>query len=361
MARKTLGYVHLEWTCPACDTVNLGPNKFCNGCGSPQPEDVQFEQRAEEKLIEDAEEIARAKAGPDVHCPYCGSRNHGDAKFCGACGGDLAGAEERESGRVIGAHRPDAAEPIHCPSCGTVNPGTALICTNCGASLARARDEEPSVRPEPARPTVGTGASRGVIFGVIAVCLVISAIVYFLFIRTEELVGVVRDVSWSRTIPILALGEIEGEDWRDDIPSDAVIESCRLEYHHSQDSPTTNSEEVCGTPYTIDDGSGYGEVVQDCVYEVYEEMCTYTATDWIVVDEIVASGSNLQPYWPQVNLMFDQQEGDGTETYEIVFIADDERYTYTPDDQSEFIQFEEGSSWIISVNALDAVVSVEPE
>jgi hypothetical protein len=361
MARKTVGYVKLEWTCPRCDTKNPGPQKFCNGCGAPQPEDVEFEQPAQEKLIEDAEEIALAKAGPDVHCPYCSARNRGDAKFCGACGGNLAEAVERESGRVLGAHRPDAAEPVNCPACDTVNPASALVCSNCGASLAGARDEEPSARPEPALPTGSARGSRGVIFGVIAACVVISAILYFVFGRTEDLVGVVEDVSWTRTIPILAMGEVEGEDWRDDIRSDAVIESCRLEFHHSQDSPTSNSEEVCGTPYTIDDGSGFGEVVQDCVYEVYEEMCSYTAMDWIVIDEVIATGTNLQPYWPQVNLMSDQQEGEGTETYEIEFIADDESYTYTPSDQSEFIQFNEGSSWIIHVNMLDTVVSVEPE
>ena len=105
MTKKTLGYVHLEWACPNCQRKNPGPQKFCNGCGAPQPEDVEFIQAAEEKLITDEAEIARAKAGPDVHCPYCGARNPGDAEFCGGCGGNLAEAAARESGRVVGSHR----------------------------------------------------------------------------------------------------------------------------------------------------------------------------------------------------------------------------------------------------------------
>ena len=78
MTKKSLGYVELEWTCPNCETRNPGPHKFCNGCGAPQPEDVEFEQPIEEKLITDAEQIARAQAGPDLHCPYCEARNPGD-------------------------------------------------------------------------------------------------------------------------------------------------------------------------------------------------------------------------------------------------------------------------------------------
>jgi hypothetical protein len=54
MTRKTVGYVQLEWACPRCETRNPGPQKFCNGCGGPQPPDVKFEQPAQEKLLTDA-------------------------------------------------------------------------------------------------------------------------------------------------------------------------------------------------------------------------------------------------------------------------------------------------------------------
>ena len=44
MAKKKLGYVELEWTCPNCGTRNPGPEQSCVNCGSPQPDDVHFEQ-----------------------------------------------------------------------------------------------------------------------------------------------------------------------------------------------------------------------------------------------------------------------------------------------------------------------------
>ncbi len=361
MVRKTVGYVELEWTCPNCNSRNPGPNKFCNGCGAPQPDDVEFEQPAEEKLITDQAKIARAKAGPDVHCPYCGTRNPGDAKFCGSCGGDLTGATARQAGRVVGVHRTAPAGMVNCPSCHAENDATAFNCSQCGASLADVRAKP--VAPEPPTPTAAVRKPfpGGLAIGLIVFCFAVVAGVFFLFIRTETFVGQVQSVEWTRSIPILAMGEVENEDWLEDIPSDAEIGTCRLEHHHTQDEPAPNAEEVCGEPYTLDTGSGYGEVVQDCVYEVYEEYCSYTMLDWIEIDTITASGGDLNPYWPQVNLQSDQQQGEGEESYEIVFMADDVPYTYTTTDSAEFSQFTVGSTWQLNVNALDAVVSVEPD
>ena len=132
MTKKSLGYVELEWTCENCGTRNPGPSGFCNACGAPQPEDVEFEQPLDQKLITDEEKLARAKAGPDKHCPYCNARNAGDAKFCGACGGDLSDAAVRESGRVVGAHHDEPIPDVNCPACGTANPGSNKVCSNCG-------------------------------------------------------------------------------------------------------------------------------------------------------------------------------------------------------------------------------------
>ena len=44
MARKELGHIELQWTCPNCNGINPGPEKHCLNCGAPQPEDVEFEQ-----------------------------------------------------------------------------------------------------------------------------------------------------------------------------------------------------------------------------------------------------------------------------------------------------------------------------
>lgn len=353
MTKKSLGYVKLEWTCPNCQTRNPGPNAFCNGCGAPQPEDVQFEQPPEEKLITDEAELARAKAGPDIHCPYCGARNRGDAAFCGGCGGDLSDAEKREQGQVLGAFRDKEAPPLICPSCGQENPADARSCQACGASLTLKKEEK-----KPAAPRRKIGGLAVILIAVACVASILGLI--FLGGKRETREGEVTRVRWERSIAIEMLTLVESSAFLEDIPSDATIGTCRQEYHHTQDEPASNATEVCGTPYTVDEGSGYGEVVQDCVYEVYEEYCDYTYTGWEVVDTAVQSGSDLFPAWPSLQLRSDQREGAYEESYEVVFSTSDGSVEYAPETVNEFRRFEIGSEWSLDVNALGRVVAAEP-
>ena len=357
MTKKQLGYVQLEWTCPNCETRNPGPNKFCNGCGAPQPEDVEFEQPLEEEIITDAEEIARAQAGPDVHCPYCGARNAGHAKFCGACGGDLTSAEARQSGRVIGAHRYEPAENVICPACGTANPAANKSCANCGAQL----EKEPPLAPEPiAAPSAAKkGLPLIAILGCGLFCALAAAAIFFLAIKTEERTGQVSAVRWERSIPVEALAPVERQAWRDEIPEGAEVGACSQDFRYTSNEPVSNSTEVCGTPYTIDTGSGFGEVVQDCVYEVYDDRCTYTVMDWEVFDVVTLSGSDLDPIWPEVSLTGDQRQGDPVDEYVVTFSSDGNDYTYTVSDAGEFSRFEIGSEWILNVTTLGGISSVE--
>ena len=357
MTKKRLGYVELEWTCPNCATRNPGPNKFCNGCGAPQPENVEFEQALEEKLVTDQDLIAGAQAGPDVHCPFCGARNAAGAKFCGACGGDLAGAAARGSGRVVGAHRREPAADVQCPTCGTANPAGNRSCSNCGAPLTR-EQKPPSEPSAPARAPRRALPLVPLLAGGL-ICAVAAAVIFGLLLKTEEQVGQVTAVRWERSIPVLALVPVEREAWRDEIPAEAQVGTCRQEHRYTSDEPASNAEEVCGTPYTVDTGTGVGEVVQDCVYEVYDDRCTYTAMDWDVFDVVTRTGSDLDAAWPDLNLAADQQQGEPTEEYAVTFVSDGETYTYTVDDADSFGQFEPGSRWILHLNALGGITSVE--
>ena len=361
MTKKTVGYVHLIWTCPRCMTKNPGPQKFCNGCGGPQPKDVSFEQPAEERLITDQAEIARAKAGPDIHCPYCGARNAAEAKFCGGCGGDLKGGEARKSGQVLGAHRAGPAQPITCRACGSSNPADAQRCRNCGADLATQPAGAPSPVQAPSQRPVTSRSlpipllvGAGVIGLLVILCLVIFAS------RTENVQAQVAGVEWTRSVPIEALVPVEAEAWHDEVPSNAEDVTCRLEYRYTQDQPAPNAKEVCGTEYTEDTGSGYGEVVKDCVYEVYEDLCAFTVLDWQVVDTVTLTGSDLNPLWPQFPLEAGQREGQPEEAFEVTFQDQDRTYTYTVSDPAEFAMFRPGSTWALRLNALSGVVGVEP-
>ena len=353
MAKESLGYVRLEWTCPACGRRNPGPVKICAGCGAPQPEDVQFEQAAQETLISDDAEIQQAKAGPDVHCAFCGARNPAGASHCSQCLADLSEGAARATGRVVGAHRKEAAADVACAACGSLNPATAPTCSQCGANLARAGAEpRPVAAAQKRRNPVG--------FIVLGAIVLIIGLFFFLLLRTDDTIGTVSNVSWTRSIGVESLAPMAYEGWRDDIPAGAVVGECRQEVSHTQDEPAENAEQVCGTPYTVDDGTGFGEVVQDCEYQVYADRCEYTVEEWQEVDVATVTGSDFSPAWPQLQLDAGERAGEEEEEYEVIFDTDNRSYTYTTDDAAEFARFAIGSPWILQVNSFNAVVSVEP-
>jgi hypothetical protein len=332
VTRETLGYVRLEWTCQRCGGKNPGPEKLCIHCGASLDEQDQFELPETQEFITDAEELKKAAAGPDIHCPYCETRNPAGSTVCKQCGGSLAEGEVRAAGHVVGAP-PTPRAPA-----------------------------EPRAAPRPAAPAKAKGPWY--LFAGIAVLLLVCCVgAYLLFRPSEDINGVVRDVSWERRISIEELQPVSHEDWRDEIPSDAQLGNCRKKEHHTQSEEPSlgvEAEKVCGTPYTIDKGSGYGEVVQDCEYKVYADWCEYTREEWQEVDDSIASGHDLDPYWPQVNLASGQREGDRSESYNVDFDTEGKSYTYHPSDADEFSSYVIGSKWVLSVNALGGLTAVEP-
>src|SRR5512134_874584 len=134
--RRTLGYIQNEWTCPNCDTRNKGGTKTCENCGAPQPENAQFELPSEQKFVSDETSIDAAKAGADIHCPFCGTRNPATAKTCSQCGGDLLEGKARESGRLMQSPPPQL-KTVKCDNCGTDNPSSNAVCSKCGSPLPK--------------------------------------------------------------------------------------------------------------------------------------------------------------------------------------------------------------------------------
>jgi len=308
-------------------------------------------------LIKDADELARAKAGADIHCPYCGGRNSAGVKFCGACGGDLTQGKARPTGRVVGAYRAPSGATRACPACGTANPLTSLKCSNCGSALPAGE------APSAAAPGRARSSKTPLLIGGVAaaLCVVAASILVFLSLQRDERSAVVEAVAWERTVEIERFGPIQHEDWQDEVPSDAGAVSCELEYRTTQPDPAPVATEVCGTPYTVDEGSGFGEVVQDCSYRVYEQMCTYTVNEWAVVETRRASGSDLDPEWPEVRLAgADERRGAEGETYDVTLRSDGDVFTYEPSTAAEFAAFAVGSQWTVTVSGLGAIVAVEP-
>lgn len=355
MVKKTLGYVELEWTCPSCHARNPGSTEVCQSCGAKMPDDVEFELPAKQELDASAEAAARAAVGPDIHCPYCGARNTGDAQTCTKCGGDLSEGARRQKGKVLGALQTGPVPDVICPHCGTENPATSTKCSACGGNLEREKSQPVPVAA-PSRKKLSP-----LVVGMVLVALVGCVLGAFFLLRgSSESVALVQEIEWTYAIQIEELGPVTREAWRKDVPSKATLGSCQPKEHHVQDEPVVNATEVCGTPYTVDTGTGQGQVVQDCQYHVYQDWCEYTIDDWKPAGEEVASGHDLNPAWPVLNLNAKQREANRSETYQVVFDADGKDYVYNPGTRQRFQAFEIGSAWIVETNALGGVTSVQP-
>lgn len=354
MTKKTIGFTKLQWTCPNCGTKNPGPRKTCTSCGFAQPDDVKFEQLVESEIITDEAELKQAKAGADIYCFYCGTRNPADATNCSQCGGDLTQGTARQSGKVVGAFQKGEIKFIPCPSCGAMLHPDAPACPRCGAILKKPETKTPPP-PPPKKPM-----NKLVLFGILGAILLGAIFCGTLLFSTDETSAKVERVEWQRSINIEALAPVERETWKSDLPADAVIGTCTQKVEHIQDDPAPNAKEICGTPYTVDEGNGFGKVQQDCQYEVYADWCKYTVEEWTQADAVVASGQDLNPYDPQLPaLNAKEREGTHSETYTIYFNADGEAHTYETNDYDLFRQAEIGSRWILTINKLGGIVSIE--
>jgi len=355
MTEKTVGYVRLEWTCQRCGTINPGPVKSCQSCGAPQPEDQQFELPPQQELLTDETEIKRATSGADIHCAYCGARNPADAQVCVQCGAPLAEGTARAAGAVLGAAQMEAVPDIDCPSCGAKNPGKATKCRACGASLTRQSAAQPAVVTTSAeRKGLGIFAILAVVF---ACVLVIGGIVFLS--QTSEQTGIVKSVAWEQTIDVQELRPVIREAWHDEVPSGAQPGSCVQKYRYTSENPVPGAKEVCGTSVVKDQGSGYGKVVQECKYEVYDDWCKYTVNEWQVIRTARATGADLNLYWPELQLSAGQREGERRAQYKITFLSNDKAYDYSTADVEFFKRCALDSKWKLHVNKLGAVTQVE--
>lgn len=350
MARKvTKGFVKLEWVCPNCDGRNPGPEKTCQSCGAPQPENVQFQRAAEEQLITDEKVAEAVRSGADIHCGFCGTRNPASAVTCSQCGGDLKEGMARQAGQVLQA-APTAPKIVNCANCGFENPGTARTCTQCGSPLPKTEAQKPvqaqAVAAQKSAPQ--KKKTNWLLFGGIGAFLLFCcvAIVAMFLIPSSSVQGTVTNVQWQTSVPVQEVQAVNYSNERGSAPSDAYNVSCY-----------TESEEVC-TERVEDTGTGYGEVVQECRTET-QEYCSYTRDEWTTIQTYDLSGNDLYPEYANPSILSDQRIGATSETLTVYFSTPDGQETYSATSVSEFQQFQVGSVWTLNMNVLGGVVSVE--
>lgn len=350
MQRRSKGVVRLEWVCPNCEGRNPGPVKTCGNCGAPQPENVQFQRAADEQLITDEKVVQAAKAGADIHCGFCGTRNPATAETCSQCGGDLKEGKARQAGQALQA-APPTPKVITCSNCGTENPGSAKTCSNCGAPI---KAPAPSMPAQPSAGKAPTAAPKPKKFnwlvagGIGAFLLMCCAGILFLFaFPSRSIEGSVASVYWKTSVPVEELSPVDHDNERGSPPSDAYNVSCR-----------TESEEVCEQK-TIDQGNGYAEQVEEC-HTVTEQYCDYTVDEWRTLQSYELEGYDLYPQYAEPTTYGgDQRVGTASEQLNVYFNTSDGEIIYSPGTVAEFQQFELGSLWTLKLNALGGVVGVE--
>jgi hypothetical protein len=197
------------------------------------------------------------------------------------------------------------------------------------------------------------------IVGVLFICGLLALFV-LLTGRTEATTGEVQGVYWERSIVVEELLPVEYQAWEDQIPSEGNLIDCQEELRSIEAEPAPNSLEVCGTPYEVDTGSGFAEVVQDCEYHVYDDYCSFTVPEWQQVEVATASGEDFAPAWPDPILASGQRLGQqGGERYVCIFDAGGEVFEYETSDMNTYQQCEIGSRWELNVNTFGSVISIE--
>ncbi len=358
--------------CPYCGARNPAGTEICHQCGGDLLGGEAREAGQVLGAFDTPEAMTPPPAGgapeagtPDAGTPVAGTPVAGTF----VTGKPVPGAQTEDTaapgmpvaaGAAAGSAAASTSVPqTPCPRCGTLNPNLALRCSNCGAPL-----EVQTVKPT--APTVAPARAPLPKWLIIAGALVLVAACIFIFSliqrgqQTNQVRGVVQSVNWERIIPIEALVDVEYQAWRDEVPGGVSLGACREQMRYESAEPQPNSEEICGTPYTVNQGSGYAEVVQDCVYRVYDDFCSYTRPEWRVVDTARVSGADLNPRWPELSLAQGQRQGEQwQESYTIVFTVDGQQYSYPVSSLEAFDDFQPGSEWNLTVNGFGDLVGVQ--
>ena len=298
MAKKTLGHIELEWTCPSCGTRNPGRAQNCRSCGTPMPADLRFEVGVGQPLDTSEETAARVAQGPDIHCPYCGARNAGAATTCRQCGGDLSEGARRAAGGVLGAYQSGPPPDVTCPHCGATNPGAATTCAQCGGALPRPMAAAPAGETEPA-PTAAKRRSIALPIALLAGLLACVGIVLVIrsLGRSTAMVGTVAEVEWTYTIVMEQLAPVEYEAWRDEVPRDARLGECASKVRRTVDEPVPGATEVCGRLMWRTRARGRGAWYKNAAMTCRRVVSLHRAGMGQCREE-TATGADLEPYWP---------------------------------------------------------------
>lgn len=323
------------WDCGTCGQKKIpGPERNCSSCGATREANVQFYTDDAAPEVKDAALLARAKAGGDWTCEYCSTESPATATACVGCGAPRDGAKGRQAKVVGGAPK---AAPVAPP---------------------------PPPPPAPAGPPAKVGPAA--LIGCLAVVGILFAAIYFLFIKTKDVVSTVQTATWVKSIQLEELKTERKEDWKDSLPSGAMI--------ISQTTKSRQKEVQEGTTRVKTGTKDLGNGMFEDVYEDKPNMVMKTVQDTWVVYEVQRwiQGKKLkeektddsEPPWPAFTatptqreksrsdeLLLDMRSPDGTQ---MSYTLDRSK----PAEKALADQIKSGSQVIAKVNGVGAVTEI---
>lgn len=317
------------WDCPSCGTKkNLGPKPTCATCGRPRGPGIPFYTDDTAPVVEDPAMVARARAGADWACKYCGADNRAGDMDCDRCGAGPDGAVRRAEKLVPIASRTAAASP----------------------------------RPKK--------SSAALVLGVLgALFVVVGAAVWLLFVRTVEQRVTVESVAWVKTAQIEERHVKLEEDWQDEVPAGARVVA----------------KEARRRPKEVKDGikkvkvgqKDLGNGMFEDIYEEKPNVATKQVEDtWVRYEvETWKKGERLEektsdgtePPDPARRAKTSSDRRVGATTNEAVFFlksSDGKDYRFEVDAREEgaaaMKRYEVGKSYRAQVNTMGNVSSLSP-
>src|SRR2546426_974160 len=266
-----------KWRCPYCSVANRGAAMACTGCGATRDKDVAFFLEDDAEEVTDDALIARARAGADWLCTFCGDSNPPERDHCRNCGAEKGSAPSRPVREV-----PEGAE---------VPPPAPLA-----ASTASAR-----FRP------------WATVVVLVLVALVVAA-AYFRLRRTDETLTV-AGFEWERRVAVEAWRTVREQAWEGSVPAGARVVSRRQEVHHTDRDQVGTRRGKAGHR---DLGHGFFEDVyrDEPVYRerpVYRTRVTYDVQRWVPDRTVRASGQDHAAHWPDPQLRTGEREASRVE------------------------------------------------
>jgi hypothetical protein len=229
-------------------------------------------------------------AASQRYCPVCGAKQNAALRYM---------PKEGEERRVDG-HKYAGADRA-CPSCSSPQSAQAHNCTHCGASL----DGAAKVKGLTAQATATERAPKKrrwwILWLVLALIALAGVGIWYRFLRKRSATMTVTAHRWERVIPIEEFGEFSDQAWRDRVPRDARMVTCRPK---KRSTKKVEDGEECHTEKQ-DRKDGTFEMVKKCAPKYREEpveddWCSFRVLRWRELKEAAlrASGTGMQPTSP---------------------------------------------------------------